>query len=88
MEASDMLDTIHYFLDEDTRYSSIEELKMHDSFRKNIFEKLYESTYRYGLPDDSDSYTASSGIKPYIPPTEIDPEAADPFGNLLDSPLA
>jgi hypothetical protein len=88
MEASDMLDTIHYFLDEDTRYSSIEELKMHDIFRKNIFTNLYESTYRYGLPDDSGSYENSSGVKSYIPPTEMNPDSAAPFGDLLDSPLA
>ena len=25
--------------------------------------------------------------KPYIPPTKFDPDAAKPFGNILDAPL-
>ena len=88
MDVSDMLDVIHYFLDEDMRYTSAEELHMHSKFRKNISKQLYGIPYRYGLPDDSGSYENSSGVKSYIPPTEMDPDAADPFGDLLDSPLA
>jgi hypothetical protein len=87
MEVSDMLDVVHYFLDDDMRYSSIEELKIHDNFRKSVSKNFYDTPYRYGLPDDSESYQNSSGVKSYIPPTEMDPDAADPFGSLLDPPI-
>lgn len=82
-----MLDVVHYFLDQDMRYTSAEELHIHDKFRKNISRQLYDTPYRYGLPDDSESYENSSGVKSYIPPTEMNPDAADPFGGLLDPPL-
>ena len=82
-----MLDVVHYFLDEDMRYSSMEELKLHDNIRKNIFNNLYEVEYRYGMSGDSSDPTDLNSTKPYIPPTEVDPESATPFGSILDSPL-
>ena len=87
MEASDMLDVVHYFLDEDMRYSSVEELKIHDSVRKNIFKTFYDTEYRYGIPGDTPDSVDSDAIKPYIPPTEVNPDAPNPFGAVLDAPI-
>lgn len=86
MEAPDMLDVIHYFLDEDLRYSSGEELKLHEVIRKTLMVDLYGSTYKYGSAEGSGS-DLGPDIKPYIPPTEIDPDSANPFGSILDSPI-
>lgn len=88
MEASDMLDVVHYFLDEDMRYSSLEELKIHGSVRKTIFQDFYGTEYKYAMSDDSSGSNDSASIKPYIPPTEINPDSPVPFGSVLDSPLA
>ena len=88
MEASDMLDVVHYFLDEDMRYSTLEELKIHGHVRKTIFEGFYETEYKYSMSDDSLESNNSDSIKPYIPPTEVDPDSHVPFGSALDSPLA
>lgn len=37
--------------------------------------------------DDSVSGVKNNTVKPYMPPTRIDPDAADPFGGVLDAPL-
>jgi hypothetical protein len=88
MEASDMLDVVHYFLDEDMRYSTLEELKIHGHVRKTIFGDFYGTEYRYAMSDDSSESSDSEFVKPYIPPTEVDPDSHVPFGSALDSPLA
>lgn len=89
MEASDMLDVIHYFFDEDMRYSTLEELQMHNSVRTTLFETMYERPYAYGKPSSSSTAQNNSDgeLKPFIPATEVDPEAMNPFGDLLDSPI-
>jgi len=89
MEAHEMLDVLHYYLDEDMRYSSVEELKLHDAVRKGIFEDLYGIKYRYGMPENGSAEAVDgNGVKPYIPPTEFDDDAANPFGSVLDAPIA
>lgn len=42
-----MLDVIHYFLEEDFRYSSEYEPIYKDSFRKNLYESMYNKSYKY-----------------------------------------
>ena len=37
--------------------------------------------------DDTLPGASNNTVKPYIPPTQIDPDAADPFGGILDAPL-
>jgi hypothetical protein len=42
-----------------------------------------------GKNEDFDSAIPSSvsnQVKPYIPPTQFDPDASDPFGGVLDAP--
>lgn len=42
-----------------------------------------------GKNEDFDSSIPSSSsnqVKPYIPPTQFDPDASDPFGGVLDAP--
>lgn len=38
--------------------------------------------------DDSIPASSSQTVKPYIPPTEFNADAADPFGGVLDAPIA
>jgi hypothetical protein len=86
MEAPDMLDVVHYFLDEDMRYTSPEEIQLHEVVRKTLMVDLYERKYNYGNNKDAES-NLSPDVKPYIPPTEVDPDAFNPFGQVLDAPL-
>ena len=87
MEASEMLDVIHYFLDEDMRYSSIEELKLHDGIRKTMFKNFYDVEYKYGLLGETPDSVDPDAVKPYIPPTEVNPDSPNPFGSVLDAPI-
>ena len=47
MPASDMLDVLHYFLEQDFRYSSEYEPIYKDEFRKNIYKQFYGAEYKY-----------------------------------------
>jgi hypothetical protein len=47
MEVSEMLDVIHYFFEEDYRYTSTEQADFKDNFRETIYEKLYDVKYEY-----------------------------------------
>jgi hypothetical protein len=95
MNMSDMLDVIHFLFEEDSRYSSQEEVESVSAMRTQIYEGLYGVPYTYKLKKSSRSNMNSSsgdfsGIeetKPYIPPTEFDPESSNPFGSLLEAPL-
>lgn len=47
MDASDMLDVIHYFFEDDYRYSTNEESIYKDEFRKSFYSRVYNYDYRY-----------------------------------------
>jgi hypothetical protein len=89
MDSADMVDVIHYFFDEDMRYGSYESALMHSGFRERIYESLYEKKYMYAIKDraSSDMSEIEGGVKPYVPPTEFNPESSNPFGSTLDAPL-
>lgn len=87
MDAEQMLDVIHYFFEEDYRFTSQEHAFISSRARKKLYKSLYDRDYKYGV-DENDS-ASEDGVKPYIEPTEFDPEAANPFGSaLLDEPLS
>lgn len=89
MEMSQMLDVIHYLFEEDARFSSAEEAQAVSEFRATIYGLLYGTTYKYRTKTSSGSVGGASdgGVKPYIPPTEFDPDMGLPFGSTLDAPL-
>jgi hypothetical protein len=91
MEASDMLDVLHFLFEEDLRVSSAEEMKSVEESRKIIYSSLYNRTYKYGVNKSTGSSTSfdmddfapvspftPSSPKPYIPPTEFDPSSGIP----------
>jgi hypothetical protein len=90
MEASDMMDVIHFFYEEDLHYSNIEEARWLDAKRKHIYKELYDEEYKYySTSDVADQEASEDGgaVKPYVPPTEFDPERPNPFGSVLDAPI-
>ncbi len=88
-----MLDVLHYFFEEDSKYSSIEEAESVSALRTTIYGELYGTTYKYKMksrnnPGNSTSeYSDPNELKPYIPPTEFNPESSNPFGSVLDAPI-
>jgi len=89
-----MLDVIHFFFEEDSRYGSAEEVESVSALRLSLYRNLYGKSYSYGPRNKTgnntagDSYLADSSVtKPYIPPTEFNPESFNPYGSVLDAPI-
>jgi hypothetical protein len=78
MEASDMLDVIHFFLEEDTHHSSKEEADVRNSTREIIYQDFYGHSYKYSDSRSSQSASAQGGY--YIEEPEDD--AVVPFDPL------
>ncbi len=111
MPATDMLDVIHYFFEDDLNYSTPEQAEARDKMRSSLYGQLYQTTYKYATGagsktsrakdfsvDDEiqpvelkerkiDSFNPAAPPKPYVAPTQVNENAARPFGNVLDAPL-
>jgi hypothetical protein len=89
LEASDFLDVVHYFFEEDSNYTTPEQAVARSKMRKRFYKNFYEHDYKYGMSDEETVEVSENGtpIKPYIPPTNFDPDSFVPFGNVLDSPI-
>lgn len=92
LEASDFLDVVHYFFEEDASFSTPEEAVATTKMRKRFYQTFYESDYVYGISEEELKKYESTGVdedgvKPYIPPTEFNPDAVSPFGATLDAPI-
>lgn len=64
MELSNMLDVVHFFLEEDLRYRSPEEYESVNSVRSRIYETLYNTPYVY--KGESVTQKSKSGGRQYI----------------------
>lgn len=96
-----MLDVLHYLLDEDMSYASAEQMDAKMSLRKTMYQDMYNKKYLYA-PDSRSANPSYSDfedeqfpvpfdvneLKPYVPPTDFDAEASNPFqGVLREAPL-
>jgi hypothetical protein len=106
---SDMLDVIHFFLEEDsTNVSTAEQAEAKDAIRVSIYRTMYGMEYKYAssksnnnhlsnldepfgddddMPVPVDPFAKSNAVKPFVPATDFNPDAAKPFGRALDAPL-
>jgi hypothetical protein len=48
MDASDMIDVLHFFFEEETAFISAEQAGELTRIRGRLYETLYETKYRYG----------------------------------------
>jgi hypothetical protein len=90
MEASDMLDVLHFLYEEDLSFSTIEEARWVDVRRKHIYKELYNEDYKYlsmANPEAGTDDPDGVSVKPYIPPTDFNPDSMNPFGDVLDAPI-
>jgi hypothetical protein len=78
MEASDMLDVIHYYFEEDHRYASFDEASFKDQFRSSVFKNLYKSEYEFGMSNDSTPDYTDAGTE-IDDPLEMKQEVIEPF---------
>jgi hypothetical protein len=96
MEASDMLDVLHYLFEEDIRFSTAEQAQAVDKGRQSIYQTMYGVDYKYAANsssrsndftptasnDDFESITPftpnKNAVKPYVPPTQFDPDMGLP----------
>lgn len=53
MEATDMLDVLHYFFEDDLNYSSPEQAEARDKMRSSLYGQLYHTTYKYATGANS-----------------------------------
>ena len=60
MSASDMLDVLHYFFEDDMNYASAEQADAKDRSREIIYRDLYNHSYAYSNTQarSSDGYSA------------------------------
>lgn len=71
LDASDMLDVIHYFFEEDVRYTTAEEAKALDQLRTNLYRDLYDRPYKYASKPSSGFSTAGGSF-------DLEPENPEP----------
>lgn len=81
MEASDMLDVLHYFIEEDMHYSSAEEADGRSRSREIIYQDFYGYPYKYAV-STSNTGTASSGITRNFDDPVVDDDEIVPFDPL------
>jgi hypothetical protein len=60
MEASDMLDVLHFFFEESVNYSTAEQAKASDQMRAKLYNDLYKRKYKYAAKPGMGGYTASA----------------------------
>lgn len=49
-----MLDVLHFFFEEDYRYSTYEEAQHRESFRNTVYKNLYNVDYEYNFEKEED----------------------------------
>jgi hypothetical protein len=102
MDMSDMLDVLHYYMEEDYNVPSQEQIDARANVRKAIYKLMYSKEYKFPTSKSSAQVTASGlsvddfaepvdplkgPTKSYVPPTDFNPDLQNPFGDVLDAPL-
>lgn len=90
-----MLDVLHFFFEEDSKFATAEQAESVSAGRTALYKDLYNVEYKYKIKSSSKrtssssefSYSDPDEVKPYIPPTEFDPDSFNPFGEVLDAPI-
>ena len=77
MPASDMLDVIHYFFEDDLNYSTAEQAEARDKTRDSIYQELYHSSYKYSRKTSNGAYEPSPADEVDTPEEKM-PEPFNP----------
>ena len=89
MEASDMLDVLHYFFEEDLNFSTAEQADAREKSRVMLYENLYNTEYKYAttgqshvdydsLPydDENDQDERATPVDSFNPAAKVKPYTA------------
>ncbi len=102
MEVSEMLDVLHYYMEEDYNVSTQEQIDSRSNVRKVIYRNMYSREYKFPAGKNNNTQITASGLdvndavsedplkgptKSYVPPTDFNPNLVKPFGDVLDAPL-
>jgi len=78
MEMSDMLDVLHYYMEEDYNFSASEQVEAKSKIRKTIYKNFYDREYKFGndsKPDYSNISADGTDIgDPLVPFDSSEPE--------------
>lgn len=81
MNASEMLDVLHFFFEEDFTYSSEDEMKSQSKSRESIYENLYGKNYKYKYVDPKEK-NRRAYIEPSLDDIPVEDELPKPFDPL------
>ena len=73
MEASDMLDVVHYFLEEDFSAASSEQAEARSRMRTTLYESLYSKEYKYAM-SSTRTKSFEANLDPPVNDAYIEPE--------------
>jgi len=62
LEASDMLDVLHYLLEDAFDVSSAEQAQARDQIRTTLYKDFYGKTYKYAAKKKNDGFSTASGF--------------------------
>jgi hypothetical protein len=79
MDASDMLDVLHYMFETDYTPPSEESARSKSAIRESIYPALYNTPYRYALPKDKTPKDGRFGVPDDIDLDVEDEPLPDPF---------
>lgn len=98
-----MSDVMHYLMEEDMRYTTAEEAEAVSAYRTQIYllyGKTYKYAVSSKNQNGRSYISKNAGedfgfedplntgeTKPYIPPTDFNPDSVLPFGSDLEAPL-
>jgi hypothetical protein len=88
MNASDTLDVIHYFMEQDMDYSSGEQLEGQSALRSRMYRNLYDTEYKYATAKTKNNNIVDLEFGPENDVTEPAPELGDvkPFNPRAAAP--
>jgi hypothetical protein len=62
MELSDMLDVLHYYMEEDYNFSNAEQIEAKSNLRKTIYRSMYNTEYKFGASSGKNKTYTASGV--------------------------
>lgn len=78
LDASDLLDVLHFYFEEDTVFSSEEQLSSRSKIREAVYGNMYGTEYKYKYVPQKTSSSAGPASNSY------QPSATQDFDHLTD----
>ena len=97
-----MVDVLHYYFEEDMRFSTAEQADAQNRVRETVYRDFYNMRYPYAnqstvknfdIEEEEEEVTPFDPMqkqvptKPFIAPTQVNAAFDKPFGSLIDAPL-